>query len=380
VIKRFYLSEVLLLLFCLIGRTASAETPELAAQPSDSPTSLQLLFLPPFSHSQGIQKSAEPVRNTFLVNLGPKMVELKASYLERREESNNSNGLLDDGKSQRYFDLLATSSYLDSKMIAEGELGYSALDSLKTECRCDELPRMMRLGLKHRWGDFSYGADYRSLGKGFVSITGARVDQPRDEAQLWGERILGPFKLRGSLGESWERLSDINLKLTKIAAAALNFNRPEWGGWLASSYSLTDESSDLGQEIKAFTNTFASSYRPLSGLSLGQNFSIKEERDQSTGIRTETPTAALTVVYTPLRDLLKLSGGGSYTRTLSKDRSSDVRTVGATAAMDWKIGQSMRVEEFLSFDVTYNHQLDFVSSTNSHEDLSATLRYKITGF
>src|SRR5262249_17888763 len=160
------------------------------------------------------------------------------------------------------------------------------------------LPRMTRFGLKHRWGDFSYGADYRSFGKGFVSITGTKVNQARDEAQLWGERSLGAFKLRGSLGESWERLSDIEqLKLTQTATAALNCNKPEWGGWLTSSYSLTGGGTDLNQEITAFTNTFVSSYRPLTALSLGQNFSIKEERDQSTGIRTETPTAALTVVY-----------------------------------------------------------------------------------
>jgi len=118
------------------------------------------------------------------VNLGPKVIELKASYFEKREEANGLNGLLDDGKSQRYFDLLATSSYLDGKMVADGELAYSALDSLKTQCHCDELPRMLRLGLKHRWGDLSYGADYRSLGKGFVSITGAKVDQARDEGQV----------------------------------------------------------------------------------------------------------------------------------------------------------------------------------------------------
>ena len=315
------------------------------------------------------------------MNLGPKVIELKASYFEKREEANGLNGLLDDGKSQRYFDLLATSSYLDGKMVADGELAYSALDSLKTQCHCDELPRMLRLGLKHRWGDLSYGADYRSLGKGFVSITGAKVDQARDEGQVWGEHNLGPFKFRGSVGESWERPSDINqLRLTKIAAAALNFNRPEWGGWLASSYSLMGQGADLGQEITAFTNTFVSSYRPLSALSLGQNFSIKEERDQSTGVRTETPAAALTVVYTPWRDLLKLSSGASYTTTLGKDRSSDVRTVGATAAMDWKIGKFLAGEEILSFNLTYNRQLDFVSSSNSHEDLAATFRYKITGF
>ena len=92
-----------------------------------------------------------------------------------------------------------------------------------------------RAGLKNRWGGLSYGADYKSIDRGFVSIAGAAADQARDEGQLWGEHSLGPFNLRGSIGESWEKLLDVNgLRVTKNATASLNFNRSEWGAKFAS--------------------------------------------------------------------------------------------------------------------------------------------------
>ena len=37
-------------------------------------------------------------------------------------------------------------------------------------------------------------------------------------------------------------------------------------------------------------------------------------------------------------------------------------------------------DDFLSFNLNYNQQLDFISSANSHNDLSGMLQLKITGF
>ncbi|MGH7830790.1 MAG: hypothetical protein ACREP8_11490, partial [Candidatus Binatia bacterium] len=207
-IERSYLPVALCVVLCLLGRAANAQVGGIAADPAQSPLSLELLLLPPFARAEAMHNKADtPVTNTFSVNLGPKLLELKTSYVER-EEPGASDGVGEERKLRRHFDLLATSSYLGNGLIAEGELAYSTFDSLSAQCDCDELPRMLRLGLRHRWGGLSYGADYRSFDRGFVSITGATFDQTREEGEFWGEHQLGPIHIRGSIGESWEGVSD----------------------------------------------------------------------------------------------------------------------------------------------------------------------------
>jgi hypothetical protein len=255
------------------------------------------------------------------------------------------------------------------------------LDSLKAQCGCEEEPRMLRLSLKDQWAGFNFGGDYRSLGKGYVFMTDQRVDQARDEAQLWGEHSLGPANLRGSIGESWERLSEINqFRLTKTAATTVNFNRPAWGGGWISSFSLVGEGSDKNYDTTVFNQTVTGAYRPINGLSLGSNFSFKQERNINSGIRTDTPGAGLTFFYSPLKDGPSLTGTTSYTKSFSADGSSNVGIVNLMAGINWKLGKFLAKDDVLSFNLRYNHQLDFVSPNASHEDFGGMLQLKIVGF
>ena len=240
---------------------------------------------------------------------------------------------------------------------------------------------MLRLGLKDRWEGLSYGAEYKSTDRGFVSIAGTQADQTRDQAQLWGEHSLGPFSIRGTVGESWEKLLDTSdLRMTRSATTSLNLNRSQWGAKLTSSYEWFEQGTGLNQETTAFTHTLTASYRPLTFLSLNPNFSIREERNQSTGVRTETPKTELFFAYTPFQDSIKLTGGTSFARGPSTDGLNNVRTFSTTAAVDWKIGKFLGRDDLLSFNLNYNQQLDFISSANSHNDLSGMLQLKITGF
>src|SRR5262245_65752645 len=159
---------------------------------------------------------------------------------------------------------------------------------------------MLRLGLKSRWEGLKYGADYKSTDRGFVSINGVTTDQTRDEAQLWGERSFGPFNIRGSLGESWEKPLDSNgPRVTRNATAALKFNRSQWGAQFVSSYEWIEQDTIQNQQTTAFTNTLAGFYRPFDVLSVKPNFSIKEERNPYSGYRTQTPRPEPIPAYTP---------------------------------------------------------------------------------
>lgn len=379
-VLKFYLLAGLIFfsLSCATTKTGMDQiTPELAA----SAATLEMARAINVSRDESILKPVTPAGKTFVMSFGPKLLELKGSYIEKLEQATAPSNPLEDGKLRRYLNLLATSSFAGSGLTGEGELSYSPLDPVAGQCACKDWPRMLRLGLKNRWGGLSYGADYKSIDRGFVSIAGAAADQARDEGQLWGEHSLGPFNLRGSIGESWEKLLDVNsLRVTKNATASLNFNRSQWGARFASSYEWIDAGAAPNQETTALTNALTGSYRPFDFLTVNPNFSIREERNAYTGTRTETPRTELIFAYTPVRDGFRLTGTTSFARSFGADGLNNIRTFGTTAAIDWKIGKFLGKDDFLSFNLNYNQQVDFISSGNSHNDLSGILQLKITGF
>jgi len=379
-VRKLYLLAVLVFL-SFSCTTARTELSQISTEPAPSSHTFAMPDPIAFSQTDATPKPVVPAGKTLVLNFGPKLLELKASYLEKRDASSEPNGTLQDGNSRRYLNLLATSSFTGSGLTGEGELSYSPLDPVAGQCACKDWPRMLRLGLKNRWGGLSYGADYKSIDRGFVSIAGAAADQARDEGQLWGEHSLGPFNLRGSIGESWEKLLDVNgLRVTKNATASLNFNRSQWGAKFASSYEWIDAGAAPNQETTALTNALTGSYRPFDFLTVNPNFSIREERNAYTGTRTETPRTELIFAYTPVRDGFRLTGTTSFARSFGADGLNNIKTFGTTAAVDWKIGKFLGKDDYLSFNLNYNQQVDFISSGNSHNDLSGILQLKITGF
>jgi len=369
-----------LIIICLSFASAKAQYPT-TRDLSPTPLSFEIPLPPLLIQTEGKQNLAKLFENVFHVNLGAGLLELKAAYLEKREAVSNLSATLEESSSRRYFNLLATSSLAVSNLTGEGELAYNLGSPLPGQFHSKEFPRMLRLGLKDRWQGLSYGVDYRSTDKGFVPLGGIGLNQPRDEGQLWMEHSLGPVSIRGSLGESWEKLSDENrLRVTRTAATLLKFTRSEWGGTLASAYSLLGDGAGSNLEKTVYTNTFTGAYRPIGSLSLAPTFSMTEEWDRNTGLRTDTPLTGLAVVYSPSRDSFEFTSNTSYTRNSSGNGLNDTRTFATTAAISWKVGMFLRREETLSFNINYHHQLDLNSSNNFHNDVSGMVQLKIIGF
>jgi hypothetical protein len=369
-----------LIFFSLSCATAKIERSQLSLEPVAPPAALELSRIhSPYGDS--FLKAAPLAGNTLVVNFGPKLVELKASYLEKREPANALNANPHENELRRYLNLLATSSFGGGSLTGESELTYSPLNSLPGQCACKDWPKMFRLGLKNRWAGLSYGADYKSIDRGFVSLAGITTEQTRDEGQLWGEHGLGPFTIRGSIGESSDKPLDTDgFRVSRGTTVAFSFNRSQWGAMLASTYQWVEQRAASNQETTVLTNTLTGSYRPFSFLSVNPNFSITEERNQYTGARTETPRTELVFAYTPSPDSFKLIGGSSFTRRFGADGLSNVRTFGTTAALDWKLGKFFGEDDVLSFNLNYNQQLDFISSTNPQNNFSGMLQLKIFGF
>jgi hypothetical protein len=364
-------------LSCSVATTEQSETPPIFPVLSD-PT---VLGTEQFNVNTAVQNTARSNQNVYdnryQVNFGPQVVNIRASYRERPDLNINLNSDPATGNIQRYFDLRATSALAGTSLVGEGEIAYSALNFFDGNMQ----PGMFRFGLTHRWRDFTYGADYKSIAKGFTPIAGTIADQSRDEAQIWGEHSLGPFNLRGAIGESWERVIDAaDLRVTRSAAAAIQINRARWGGSFSTSYGLIGQGSASNEENAVFIKRLTTSYRPSDFLVLEPNFSLKQEWNQSTGVRTQTPTTGLSLTYSPLQSAIRLTGGASISRIFNRDGSNDVSMHGTSAVVDWKIGKFLGRNDTLSFTFSYDRQLDHVIRANSHDGLSSMLQFKIAGF
>jgi hypothetical protein len=368
------LSALVLYLFL---RPAAAETPLLDSDVIDPPT-IEEPFLFPYAFSAGIRQPFErPVARTFSLDLAPRIIELKTSYLEKRETGNAFTNWSSEPKVGNFLDVVATSSPFDGRLVGEGELAYSTLSFSTTG---EQRPTMSRLGLKGNWAGMSYGADYKSFGSGFAAPSGVKIDHDRDESQVWSQYNFGFLRVKSAIGELWEKNSDTNqLSLTRTAITSLNLSKSNWNALLSSNYSVLRQGTGFNEKIVAFTNGLSFSYRPTTILTIEPNLGLKDEWDRSTGLRTETPSAGLVLLSTPLRDV-QLTGRASYARGISEDPFKDGSTINTGASLNWKLGKSLIGEQFLSFQIEYKNQLFLNSPSNSQEHLSGLLQLKIVGF
>jgi hypothetical protein len=325
------------------------------------------------------QAISRPVKTTVALELGPKLVELRASYAERRPPDGASGvPLPEEAATQpmRYFDLLASSSRFDGKLVGESEIAYSGVPA----AGIDQFPAMSRLTLRGNWGAANYGASYRNFGSGFVSTAGLKYDNRRHEREAWGEYDFKLFRLKTTLGELSERRPDTGLvSLTKAATTSLHLNRGGWSTLLSSSYSIVDPDEAGPDYVKAFTHGLSVAYRPTSFLTIEPAFNLREEWSHVTGMKTETPSGGVALVSTPLRDL-SLTGRTSYARGFSEDPLKEMSTWNNTASLNWRLGRSLLGDQALSLQFNYNRQLSASPLATAPTGFNGLIQWKLVGF
>ncbi len=321
-----------------------------------------------------------PAKRTMALELGPKLIELKAFYLEERQEVSAPAGFLNTPRATqwgRYFNLFAMSSQFGGKLIGESELAYSTL-GLPT--LPEQPPSMARVGLKGTWGKAGYGVSHRSFGRGFVSMGGAKVEHPRDENQLWAEYDFGLFRWRAATGETSEENSAANrLTLTRSAATSFHLSKPNWSASLSSTYSVIGQEEAVSQKTAALTNGLTLVFRPAAFLTIEPNLGFKQEWDRITGLQTDTPSAAFALSCTPSRDF-QLVGRASYAQGMSGDPLKDASTVNTAASLNWNMGKSFLGDQSLSFQVDYRNDLRPKVPESSQANLTGLIQFKIAGF
>ncbi len=306
---------------------------------------------------------------------------MKALYMEKRAEGaapTEASSHPNDTNWGRYLGITATTSQFSGKLIGEGELAYSTLGFAGVTDQ--QRPMMARMTLRGNWDNIGYGLLHRSVGSGFISTAGAKSAYDRDENELWGEYDFKIFRLRGTLGELREMNSDTNQpSLTRTAATSLNFARSGWSALLSSSISTSALGNIQLQESHALTNGVILAYRPASFFSIEPNLSFKQEWDQTTGAKTDTPSAGFLLSCTPWSNL-QLTGRASYSRGISEDSVRDASTLNTLASLNWKIGKSLGTDQYLSLQVEYRNQRANPTVSNSSPNITGMVQLKLLDF
>jgi hypothetical protein len=369
----------------LIGLCALAACTPIASVTSDPAELSNPASLFPYSDAaaERLRKGvAQPAKSTFALELGPKLVEVKATYTEQRGlDSANGAGAKPPASTapppDRYFDLLARSSRFDGKLVGESELAYSGSPGADV---AHQLPAMSRLTLRGNWGSANYGASYRSFGSGFVSAAGLKFDNPRDEREAWGEYDFKLFRFKSSLGESSERSLDTGqLSLTKTAATSFKWNQGGWSALFLSSYSITGQNEVGIDKTTAFSNGLSLAYRPTSFLTIEPGFNLKEEWSHVTGLKTETPSGGIALVSNLFRDV-SLTGRASFARGFSEDPLKETSLMNTAASLNWRLGRSFLGDQALSFHFEYNHQLNAGPNAPPLAGFNGLIQWKLAGF
>lgn len=352
------------------------------AMPTDVPGMVEVLPNS-FAHIDGVLDDLNrPAKQTLALEVGPKLIEVKAFYLEKRQDVGAPAEFLNNAPHAtqwgRYFDVFAMSSQFGGKLIGEGELAYSTLGmSMLPE---QQQPSMARVGLKGTWGKAGYGISHRSFGQGFVSVSGMKVEHPRDENQMWAEYNFGLFQWRAGAGETWEENSAANqITLTRSAATSFHLSKPGWSASLSSAYSLIGQEQSVSQKTAALTNGLTLVLRPAAFLTIEPNLGFKQEWDRTTGLQIDTPSAGVALSCTPSRDF-KLVGRAAYAKGMSADPLKDAATVHTTTSLNWNMGKSFLGEQSLSFQLDYRNELRPNVPESSQANLTGSIQFRIAEF
>lgn len=399
--------HVVLVLLFILGWLSWAE--QARGQPDGSERRLSAEILTPSADL------SRPVLSPLVKQL-QHVVSLKTSYLVTQQNTQRLADLLRDDP--RILSARGTSSFLDGKLVGEGEIAHSTPDPRGMRTDADPQHRMLRFGLTGAQGPLRYGITYRSAGNAFVSLP----DQATRE--VWAEWPVSVARVRTSRTETWNNLDhdpsrprltqvqervllsvappawpEVSLSYARGVSssslepagvtpqrtqvdtmeAALAYTRGTWAARLASTYSVNSDRMRPGIDTVGTVHGLSGSYRPIPALTVAPSVSLRQEREEWSDVRIETPVAALSATYAPDK-VWSLTTVGSYSKTRSTDGLIETSTFDARSVVSWTLQRSAPFRATLSFEAAYRNSLDAIHPGNSTEDLSGLMRVQLAGF
>jgi hypothetical protein len=165
---------------------------------------------------------------------------------------------------------------------------------------------------------------------------------------------------------------------TDTVEAGVSFSRSDWTARVLSSYAAGEELWLNGSGTREQGHAVSGSYQFTDSVILAPSLAYREISQGWSAVRTDIPSASLSVTYVPLRNL-KVATMGSYSRMLSTDQLMDRDAYQIKTEMSLTTRRSSSAETTLSIDAGYQNSKDHLSASGPLEDLSGFLRLRISG-
>lgn len=314
--------------------------------------------------------------------------------------------------------LLSSINVLNGMFVTEAEVARSEggatwlQSSIPGDTRDDAGGRMLRLGIAGKAGPVRYGALYRSAGQAFVNGPDQGV------REVWGEWKAGQTTLRSAVGQQWNNVAGDSTRArlgqtygrlglawkkpdlpefmltysntglsssaeplgvasqrshTHTLEGALAYTSPAWHARIASAYILGSDLQRGGAGNTVRLQTFTAAIRPLNTLTIIPTLGYREEVQDWSGTRIESPSASVAVQYRH-NQRMWLSATGNYASTHSSDRLIDTQQVSGKGVLAWDLQRSRAWATLLSLEAGYNRITSNLAPSADVEDLSGLIR------
>lgn len=272
---------------------------------------------------------------------------------------------------------------------------------------------MVRVGLTGTAGVIRYGMMYRSAGQAFLNGPDTAV------REVWGEWKHGWTTLRSTIGQQWNNvagdaarsrleqtygrvgvgwnkpawpsltltyaknslsstLNPINLAPQRThnhtLEAALAYNSARWNATLASTYIIGNDLFRNGAESNIKMQLLTASFRPLNTLTIAPTLIYREEKQEWSGVRIDSPSASLALQYKQSQRLL-ITAAGNYAGVRSRDRLVDLENLGGKGVLAWDLQQSAHWMTLISLEAGYTRQTNHATPSADTEDISGVVRF-----
>jgi hypothetical protein len=319
--------------------------------------------------------------------------------------------------------LLASIAWMKGTLVTETEVANNVggagwlQGKIPGDTSNDASTRMVRLGLTGTAGTVRYGMMYRTAGQAFYN----GPDQATRE--VWGEWKSGWTTLRSTFGQlwnnvggdstrsrmeqtyervglAWDRPAWPNITLTyaqnsltstldpigvvpqqtrnHTLEAALAYNSTNWNARLASSYILGSDLIRNGAENNVKMQVLTASFHPLNTLTIAPTLVYREEVQEWSGVRIDSPTASLALQYKQSPQLL-INAAGNYSGTHSSDGLIDSEIIGGNGSLSLNVQQFRTCTTSISVEAKYNRLANHVTPSAGTEDISGLIRLVLAG-
>jgi hypothetical protein len=314
--------------------------------------------------------------------------------------------------------LLSSINVLNGMLVTEAEMAKSEggatwlQNKIAGDTREDAASRMLRLGITGTAGSVRYGALYRSAGQAFLNGPDLAM------REVWGEWKSGQTTLRSAVGQQWNNVtgdttrtrqgqtygrlglawkspglpefmltySNTGLRSsaeplgvapqrnhTHTLEGALAYNGAAWNARLTSAYILGSDLQHNGAENTVRLQTFTAAIRPSNTLTITPTLTYREETQDWSGTRIESPSASVAVQYRH-NQRVWLSAAGNYASVHSSDGLIDTQQVGGKGILAWDLQRSQAWATLLSFEAGYNRLTNNLSPSADTQDISGIIK------